>query len=35
VLFVQKVSTLIEAARTETERVISTVEDWGVINFSK
>jgi hypothetical protein len=30
-----RVSTLIEAARTETERVISTVEDWGVINFSK
>jgi len=35
VLFIQKVSTLIEAARTETDRVISTVEDWGVINFSK
>jgi len=35
VLFIQKVSTLIEAARTETDRVISAVEDWGVINFSK
>ena len=38
VLYVNKVSTLVEQVNTgaaDTDRIISTVEDWGVINFAK